>query len=196
MLTRIVLAAGLLAAASCSKSSSSSSSGSGSAAPTGGGSAAAPSSDTRLDVAKMPVELAGLVPALTTAAEVEAKAKDWPELQISKDTKYGGEGIAAFNGYPAINIRGGGREVSTIEIEGRPRIARVIVPTTRACSAIFADLGIEEKQQGCGGNRRPDPDEHRSCTATPDGKSKVAVSCRDAKELDLQIVMQDGTYGM
>jgi len=143
----------------------------------------------------MPVELAGLVPGHTTADEVEVIAKTWPEMTMSKDTKFGGEMTSAHNGYPAIQFHGEGHDVATIDLGGTLRIARVTVATTRPCAAIFAELGVAVKPAGCGGNRRPDPDEQRACTMTPDGKSKVAVSCRDANELDLQVEMPSGTYG-
>ncbi len=149
-----------------------------------------------LDPRALPAELLGLVPGVSTEADALAAAKDWPELRHTRDKKYGGEGIAAFNGQPAIYVSSRGREVTLVELDGAPRAARIRLPIARPCAELFAPLHLEVKRFGCGGNRLPDDGEQRSCTRTPDGKRTIHVSCFDGKSLDLQVDFPRGDYAM
>ncbi|MBK9036231.1 MAG: hypothetical protein IPL61_34140 [Myxococcales bacterium] len=120
----------------------------------------------------------------------------WPDAKVIRDRAFGGSGTAARQGWPAIVVEHAASRahVDLIERDGAVRIVRLRVPVARACAEVFAAFGTGLRPGPCG-NRVPDDGEHVACTATPDSKHAVAVTCRDAGMLDLLVAYPLGHYG-
>lgn len=113
--------------------------------------------------AALPAEAAGLIPGVSTEADV---AKAWPTAAIARDRSFGGEGLIAYNGRPAIKI----------EVE--PAEAPPPVAPARQATLV------------------PNPGEHTRCAATPGGKRRLEISCYDGATIRFSVEFEHGTYGM
>lgn len=147
----------------------------------------------RLDPAALPSELRGLVPGVSGEREVMAA---WPDATSVRDRAFGGTGVVARQGWPAIVVEHAASraQVDLIERDGAVRIVRLKVPVARACADVFAAFGAGLRPGPCG-NRVPDDGEHVACTSTPDGRHTVGVTCRDAGMLDLLVGYPLGHHG-
>ena len=147
----------------------------------------------RLDPGALPAELRGLVPGVSGEREVMAA---WPDATVVRDRAFGGAGVVARQGWPAIVVEheASRAQIDLIERDGAVRIVRIKVPVARACAEVFAAFGAGVRPGSCG-NRVADAGEHLACSATPDGKHTVGVTCRDAGMLDLLVGYPLGHHG-
>ena len=120
----------------------------------------------------------------------------WPDAASVRDRAFGGSGVVAQQGWPAIVIehKASRAQADLIERDGAVRIVRIKVPVARACAEVFAAFGAGLRSGPCG-SRVPEDGEHVACTSTPDGKHVVGVTCRDAGMLDLLVGYPLGHHG-
>ena len=165
---------GLMTLAACG-SSSSSSSGSGSA--------------PRLAADHVPPELHGLLPGVSTEADVLAA---WPEAVAVRHQSLGGDRPISLDGAPAVKIVRGDEQAWLVEVGGVHRIASLRLRTTRTCDAVLAAFGPTRPGPCTPTNRRPSPGEHQVCGATPDGTLPITITCH-AGSLRLRLHLPDRT---
>lgn len=140
----------------------------------------------------MPPEAAGLVPGVSSEADVVAA---WPGATVKRDKKFGGDGIVGYGGHEGVVIEGVGKRASLIELGGALRVVVLEVPIARTCAEVMPALAPRKKFGPCG-NRVADPEELATCTRTADGKRPMEVSCFDGTRLTYRVSFERGRYGM
>lgn len=119
----------------------------------GSGSGSAP----RLAADHVPSELRGLLPGVSTEADVLAA---WPEAVAVRHQSLGGERSISLDGAPAIKIVRGDEQAWLVEVGGVHRVASLRLRTTRTCDAVLAEFGPTRSGPCTPTNRRPSPGEH------------------------------------
>ena len=112
--------------------------------------ACAPGADDqpRLDPARLPRELRGVVPGVTTEAEL---GDALPDATAVRDLRYGGRMHVVMSGEPAIQVQSvaGGLEAWMILIDREVRVASLFVRIERPCAAIERGFGGRLRAGAC-----------------------------------------------
>ncbi len=138
----------------------------------------------RLDPARLPRELRGIVPGVTNEV---ALGQVLPDATATRDVSYGGARRVVLSSEPAIQVQSVavGLEAWLIRIDGDVRIASMFVRVERRCSAIARDFGAQLRPGACVESGVPQrPGQHDYCTHTPDGRWAIDVSCFDPPTWD------------
>jgi hypothetical protein len=138
----------------------------------------------RLEPEHLPRELHGIVPGVTTEAELAALL---PDATATRDLRYGGRVEVVLSSEPAIQVQSQqvGLEAWLIRITGEVRVTSLFVRIDRRCSAIARDFGAQLRPGACNESGEPSrPNQHDYCTHTPDGRYGIDVSCFDPPAWD------------
>lgn len=158
----------------------------------GCGGCGASGTDGTSEASVLAAETDGLIPGRSTEDDV---TRAWPGAKVARDRKFGGEGMVAHDGHPAIQVELGQRRAWLTELDGTPRLASLELPLTRACTVAVPALVPRQRYGPCG-NRLADPNEYARCTRTTDGARKLEVSCRDGDALRYRVMLPAGRYGL
>lgn len=158
----------------------------------GVGSCGAGGTDGKPEPSVLAAETDGLVPGRSTEAEV---TRAWRGAKVARDRAFGGDGMVAHDGHPAIQLELGQRRAWLIELDGAPRLVALGLPLARACTVAVPALVPRQRYGPCG-NRLADPNEYARCTRTTDGARKLEVSCRDGDALRYRVMIAAGRYGL
>jgi hypothetical protein len=140
----------------------------------------------------MPFEAAGLVPGVSTEADV---TKAWPGAEVRRDRKFGGDGVVAYNGRPGLAIATEHAHAWLVELGGAPVVVSLEVPIARTCAEVMPSIAPRRELGPCG-NRVADPGEYATCTRTVDGKQRMEVSCFDRKSIEYGVHVESRGYGI
>ena len=148
--------------------------------------ACAPRADDqpRLDPARLPRELRGVVPGVTTEAEL---GDALPDATATRDLRYGGRMHVVMSGEPAIQVQSAevGLEAWLIRVDREVRVVSLFVRIERPCAAVVRGFGDRLRADACvesGAPRRPN--QHDYCTHTPDGRYAIDLACFDPPTWD------------
>ncbi len=132
----------------------------------------------RLAMDDLPAELHGLMVGVSTEQDVVAA---WPDAVVKRDQTLGGDTRVAVNDVPAIKITVDDRvRAWLVPVGGVARVASLRVPVEADCTTVLAAFGGRTTPGSCTpSNRRPSPGEHQVCSATPDGATRITITCHD-----------------
>jgi len=133
----------------------------------------------RLDPARLPPQARGLIPGLSTEADVTKVA---PGAVITRDKTLGGPAtleVEVGDALPGVRIldEPARFEAWFTKVDGELRVSSLRMHVDDHCAEALQILSYAVEGTCRKTNRRYKKEEHQLCAATPDGKHMIGIEC-------------------